>query len=149
MEMADAYWHDFLRKTGRDAGLRYLECTMFGEPDYADDLLALVLTGQKRATASSLFYYQATGEKPPEPGDYSIITDRLGNPRSVIQTVAVTTLPFRAMSFDVCRREGEDECLETWQQAHMAYFQREGARVGYVFTWNMPVLFEDFKLVYA
>ena len=43
---------------------------------------------------------------------------------------------------------GEDECLETWQEAHRRFFTQDGDEMGYAFTEDMPVLFEDFEVVY-
>lgn len=143
------FWREFLDQKGLDPGLRYLECTMFGEPEHADRLLDLVLAGKKRATTSSLRYYQVTGGRPPQPGDYSIVTNGAGKPRCVIQTRSVTRLSFSQMTYEICRREGEDDDLATWKAGHKAYFEREGSRCGYAFSPDMPLLFEDFELVYV
>ena len=143
----EQFWRAFLQETGRSAETRYLECFHFdnNEPS-ANALLALVLSGKKRATASSLYAFpEGQG---PKPGDLSIVTDWAGNPHCVIETRAVTILPFREMSFEICSREGEDECLETWLAGHRRFFTQDGAEMGYQFTEDMPVLFEDFEVIY-
>ncbi len=54
----------------------------------------------------------------PEVGSLSIVTDWLGNPACVIETTRLHTLPFSEIDFALCSLEGEDTCLETWQQNH-------------------------------
>jgi len=67
-----------------------------------------VLEGTKRATASSLLAFEHRGESIPQVGEYFIITDWDGNPGCVAKTTAVTILPFNEITYDICKREGED-----------------------------------------
>ena len=146
MEIAQ-FWQIFLESTGRDPETRYQECFHFDDNECsANELLALVLSGKKRATASSLYAFPE-GEHP-RPGNLSIVTDWAGNPRCVIETRNVQILPFREMTFEICSREGEDECLETWQAGHRRFFTQDGEEMGYIFSEDMPVVFEDFEVVY-
>ena len=110
-------------------------------------LLDLVLQGKKRATSSSLAGYQLSGEEPPEEGDLSVITDWDGNPRCVIRTVRVTLIPYRDITFDLARLEGEDDTLDSWRMNHGKFFREEGKELGYEFTEDMTVVFEEFEVV--
>lgn len=144
-----AFWKEFLRKNGLDEQTEYIECFHFELTEYwANELLRLVLEGQKRATSSSLWGYENNGEKSPQPGDYSIVTDWEGNPRCVIQTTSVTVLPFNRITYELCKLEGEDDNLESWQEGHRSFFRREGEERGYSFSEEMPVIFEEFQVVY-
>jgi len=116
--------------------------------DSASFLLDLVLKGQKRATASSLYAYQIEKEELPKIGEYSIVTDFDGHPYAVIQTKAITILPYKDMTYDICMREGEDDTLSSWQQSHQHFFTEEGKLLGYTFSEDMLVVFEDFEVVY-
>lgn len=109
----------------------------------------MVLSGKKQATASSLLSYEIEGCRIPQIGDYNIVTDWKGNPRCVIETTNVTILPFNQITFDICRREGEDDTLESWQKGHRNFFMEDGKKLGYEFSENMPVVFEDFKVVFS
>lgn len=147
--LTDAYFADFLKQNGLDPHTPYLDAFYFDlTREAATYLLSLVLTGQKRATASSLTGYQLSGEEPPKVGDYSVVTDFDGNPQCVIQTKAVTIMPYCDITYEICKREGEDDCLESWQRSHTAFFTDEGKAMGYTFTKDMPVIFEDFEVVY-
>ena len=146
----DRFWKDFLSHTGRDPETKYISCFHFELTErWANELLGLVLSGKKRATASSLISFEIENEPLPGPGDLSIVTDWAGEPRCVIETTCVTVLPFNAMTFDICSREGEDECLETWVDGHRRFFTAEGNEMGYEFCEDMPVVFEDFEVVYS
>lgn len=148
-EEVAAYWQAFLRETGKPPDTRYIECFHFEMlEEVSNELLSLTLGGQKRATCSSALAYRVTGEKQPEPGDFSIVTDFFGHPRCIIQTTAAQMLPFHSVSWEMARREGEDETLASWRQNHVRFFTREGEALGYAFSWDMQVIFEDFVIVY-
>ena len=114
----------------------------------ANYLLDLVLSGVKKATASSLYAYQIENEALPKVGEYSIVTDFFGHPYAVIQTKAITILPFKEMTYEICKREGEDDTLLSWQNNHIHFFKEEGKLLGYTFDEQMMVVFEDFEVVY-
>lgn len=143
----EQFWKTFLETTGRDPNTKYYECFHFtNEERLANELLELVLAGKKRATSSSQLCY-AEGEGP-KPGYLSIVTDWDGTPHCVIETKAVQVIPFNEMTYEICSREGEDECLETWQEGHRHFFLMDCQEMGYEFTEDMPVVFEDFEVVY-
>jgi len=149
MNELEAFWNRFLDKAGRASNTTYFEAFHFClTEELANELLELVLIGKKRATASSYEAYRLEGCEPPKIGDLSIVTDWNGTPRCVIETTATMILPFNEMTFDICQREGEDECLETWKDGHARFFSEEGNEVGYKFTEDMMVLFEDFQVIY-
>ena len=149
MVAINEFWQNFLTATGKDSATTYLEAFHFDLSEtIANDLLALVLAGVKKATAGSLLAYHLSGERIPQPGDYRIITDWAGNPHCVIETTRVTILPFDEITYDICKREGEDDNLASWQKSHRRFFTEEGKALGYEFTEKMPVVFEDFEVVY-
>lgn len=145
----EAFWQRFLRETCRDPATQYYDCFYFDLTEKnANELLALVLEGKKKATASSLYAFEAEGRELPGPGTLSIVTDFAGNPRCVMETTAVTVLAFKDMTFALCSLEGEDDCLFSWQRSHTRFFTEEGKQLGYLFTEEMPVVFEEFAVVY-
>ncbi|MCL2671345.1 MAG: ASCH domain-containing protein [Clostridiales bacterium] len=144
------FWQAFLAAAGLDKTIEYIECFHFDLTEAnANVLLKLVLAGEKKATASSLLACERVIGRIPQVGDYSIVTDWNGDPRCVIETTAVTILPFGEMTFDICKREGEDDNLESWKEGHRRFFTAEGKIEGYVFSEDMLVVFEDFEVVFA
>lgn len=145
----DEFFIRFLQKENLDLSTKYLEAFHFELSEkLANELLDLVLQGKKRATASSVEAYKDSSESMPEIGDYSIITDWDNNPRCVIKTTNVQLIPFKEMSYDICKREGEDDTLKSWQDGHRRFYVEEGKKLGYTFDTDMLVVFEDFEVVY-
>ena len=144
------FWDSFLLETGKNVNTEYIECFHFERTEeLANRLLELVLSGQKQATSSSLYAYEIEGDRIPQQGDYSIVTDWVGTPRCVIETTAVTVLPFNKITYEICKREGEDDTLESWRDGHIRFFIHDGKELGYTFSEDMPVVFEDFRVVFV
>ncbi|MCA0378022.1 MAG: ASCH domain-containing protein [Actinobacteria bacterium] len=125
------------------------EAWAFGAtPDHADGLLALVLDGTKTGTASSFWDYEWTGDPLPAVGEYSIILDARNRPRAVIEIVEVAVVPFSAVTEQHAHSEGEgDRTLASWREIHERYWRlhSENPRG---FEADMPVVCEQFRLVY-
>ena len=148
MKVAD-FWQDFLRDTGLDKNTSYSDCYYFAlNEEIANSLLELVLSGKKQATASSLLAYEKEQAPLPQVGEYSVITDFDGEPWCVVQTKQVRVIPFNEMTFVICQAEGEDENLASWKNGHRKFFNSEGETLGYQFTETMPIVFENFKMIY-
>lgn len=145
----EEFWSKFLQETNREQNTKYIDCFHFELTEkLANELLELVLIGQKKATASSLLAYELNGERVPRIGDLSIVTDWNNDPKCVIETTNITIIPFKDITYEICKREGEDDNLESWRQGHIRFFMSEASELGYTFTEDMPVVFEDFKVIY-
>ena len=150
MDKIQVFWNGFLKERKMDPNTSYYESFYFDRSEEAaNDLLRLVLNGKKRATASNLISYEAEGESIPQVGDLSIVTDWYGNPHCVIQTTQVSLIPFKDMTYDICKREGEDENLESWRNNHLKYFKADAEEHGFEFSEDMVVVFEDFEVIYT
>ena len=110
-------------------------------------LLELVLQGRKKATSSSLDSFQLTSEKLPEEGSLSVITDWDDKPRCVVRTKRVLILPYKDIDWKLAKLEGEDESLASWQSSHESFFKEEGRLLGYQFSHDMKVVFEEFEVI--
>ena len=115
----------------------------------ADDLLALVLSGTKTATASSLWDYEHIGEPLPESGWLNIILDGRGVPNALVETIAVDVVPFDEVSEAHAFKEGEgDRSLSSWREVHERYW-REHSESPRGFAPDMPVVCEELRLLHA
>jgi len=149
MDKIKSFWQKFLKDTNRDLNTTYIEVFHFELTEkLATELLKLVLEGKKQATAASLKSFEINNEKIPKPGDLSIVTDFEGNPKCVIETTNIELIPFNEMTYDICKREGEDDTLESWKKGHKRFYEAEGTIMGYEFTEDLIVVFEDFKMIY-
>ena len=145
-----AYWARFIASVGGIDTARFYEAFHFGDnAELANALATLVLAGTKRATAGSVWSFEAEGRAPPDPGDLSIVTDWAGTPLCVIQTTQVDIVAFDAVTAEFASVEGEgDGSLEYWREGHTKYFIRECSRLGRTFSGSMPVACERFNVVF-
>jgi uncharacterized protein YhfF len=58
---------------------------------------SLVVAGTETSTASLLWVYEAEGDRPPKPGDLSIVLDGRDHPVCIIVTTEVRIIPFDEM----------------------------------------------------
>ena len=115
----------------------------------ANECALLVLNGVKQATTPSLYWFKANNETLPEVGDLAIFTNWQGQPLGIIETVSVTITAFNQINADYAALEGEgDKSLEYWQHVHWDYYQRELAGTGYQCHPEMPLVCEQFRLVF-
>lgn len=150
-EHVKAFWSTFLAETGRARDTALYDVFHFDDnEESADALVALVLEGRKRATASLLWHYEARGKRLPRPGDLSIVTDWRGAPRCVIETTAVEVRGFDEVDAGFAAAEGEgDLSLAYWRDVHWAFFGRLCAALGREGSPDMPVVCERFRVVFT
>ena len=123
----------------RETEIEGLERFSFAEGgELADSLLALVLTGEKRATC----WDAALGELT-EVGRLMVACDSDGRPRAVLRTVKLVQSRFRDVTSEFAEKEGEgDLSLMWWRDAHERYFRRNGN-----FSPEMMLWCEEFEVV--
>jgi uncharacterized protein YhfF len=148
-ELVNQFWRRFIEYHKMNPNTTYLSVFHFELTErVANELLELVLVGKKKATASSLKAFEICNEPLPNVDDLHIITDWKGYPHCVIQTKAVMILPYKDMTYEICKREGEDDSLESWQLGHKRFFVEEGKELGYKFSEDLQIVFEDFEVIY-
>jgi uncharacterized protein YhfF len=101
---------------------RELETFSFGDSaELADQLLALVLEGKKRATCWAI----SEGMKGAALEKCMVACDSVGRPRAVLQTIELTQRRFDEVDEAFACDEGEgDRSLAFWRAAHQRYFTR-------------------------
>lgn len=144
------FWQAFSDAVGGADAARFYDVCVFGDSEaLANELAELVLRGIKRATAGSVWSYEAEGKRIPAPGDLSIVTNWAGSPVCIIETELVEVVPFSEVSSEFAATEGEgDGSLSFWREAHRQYFTRECARAGRQFSEDLLVACERFKVAY-
>lgn len=147
----DAFWQRFQPAAGRAGRVGLApEAWPFGDSvELADDLIALVLTGIKRATAGAVADYEHQNEPLPTAGQLEIATDGLMRPRAVLELTEVRVGPLSSVDAAFAYDEGEgDRSLAYWVEAHKGFFQRYLPTIGVAFSPDMPTVFQRFKVVY-
>src|ERR1700733_3942030 len=110
-----------------------LETFAFGDgPDLANGLLALVLSGAKRATC----WAECQGLLSAEVGKLMVVLDGQGIPKAVLKTIELTKRRFDEVDEALTYDEGEgDRTLRYWREAHTRYFTRLGSYAPNMMLW--------------
>lgn len=146
------YWRAFLDSLPEEKRNLYKDYSVWHFCDNqkgANDLVDLVLRGIKTATCSLLWSYETEGELPPNPGEISVVTNWVGEPLCIIVTREVKVVPFIEVEEEHAFNEGEgDRSLAYWRKVHWDVFSRECAKIGKKAQEDMPLVCEQFELVY-
>lgn len=149
LSLADEFWQKFIESTGTDPESRCSGDINFESKGFNNDAqIAMILTGQKTATFSSLASYNIDGEPLPVTGELYMVFDRGDNPRAIIEIESVNIVPFNEVTWSMAQQEGEDENLEMWREKEREYLEEEGSIVGFDFVPDMKLIFQTFKVVY-
>lgn len=123
-------------------GLRTLELGTPGE--LRQELLGLVLSGPKRATAGLLSDYEIEGEALETVGEQLVLVGDDGRRVGVVEITEAHVVPFAEVSDDFAEAEGEGFTGRLdWATAHRAFWERIGRRI----DDRTPVVCLRFKLI--
>jgi uncharacterized protein YhfF len=115
----------------------------------ANNCAMLVINGEKRATASLLWAYEAEKEPLPEIGQLSVITNWKKIPQCIIETTSVKICPWNEVGPEFAFEEGEgDKSLNYWQTEHWKALSQECKQLGREPNEKMPLVLENFKVIY-
>jgi len=127
-----------------DASRRFYEIFQIGNSlEAADEGAALIKQGVKTATSSLLWVYQATNKPLPAVGSLSIVTDGLGDPVCVVETITVDIKGFAEVDAAFAYDYGEwDRTLETWRARCWEFNAPRCHALGKAPTPGMPLVCE-------
>lgn len=139
-------WQAFLAVSPEAEGAGFTAWQFGGDPD---GLAQLVLRGIKTATTSALVFYEIEQEPLPPVGGYNLILDSRGRPVCITRTTRVYVTPFDRVTPDHAHKEGEgDLSLDYWRGIHRDFFFKELEEVGLTFHQELPVVCEEFEVVF-
>ena len=129
--------------------LKYNSWSFGDNKELADELVDIVLRGEKTATTSLYCLYEIENESLPKVGDLGVVTDFDENAKCVIKTNKVSVLPFLEVNAEFAYKEGEgDKSLEYWRECHINFFSRLLKELDMNFSEDMLVVCEEFVVVY-
>lgn len=123
----------------------------FGDSKHmANDLALLVVSGRKTATASLHWVYAFFNEAIPKVGEFNIILNGDEIPMCITKTKEINIIAYDQVGEKFAFDEGEgDQSLEYWRKVHWEFFARECKTMGREPEKNMPIVCEQFILVYT
>ncbi len=147
----EQWWNDFVaaRIAADQRVPQAAPAFQFGDTaEMADRLLALVVDGPKRATASCRLDYAADGSDLPEVGEAAVVCDGRGRPAALVETTEVRIGRLGSVDEAFAWDEGEgDRTLADWLRMHRNFFERSLGPVWERWGDDLPVVFERFALV--
>jgi uncharacterized protein YhfF len=122
----------------------------FGDSaELSDELLGLVVNGQKRATADLVDEFLARDEPLPRVGSHWVACDGAGRPTVILRSTELRIGTITSVDVAFARDEGEDDgSLESWLTGHRRYWERTCAARGKGFTDDDEIVFERFRIVW-
>ncbi len=118
-----AFWDAYRAAAGLPADTPHGAFAFGSGERMADQLLALVLSGAKRATAGLLAEYEAEGVDPFRDGFHEVVVDGRGRPGCIIRYEGIRLCRFGDVDAAFAAREGEgDGSLAYWREGHFRYF---------------------------
>lgn len=143
-----SFWEAFRSDRGVPQQ-HYDVCRMGDSAGLGDDLLALVLSGVKRATACLLRDVESGGETMAHVGGHVVVLDGKDRPCAIWRTRTVDVKPLDEVDDAFAWDEGEGErTREDWLALHLRYFTRRAREQGLSFGPSLPAVFERFTLVW-
>lgn len=124
-----------------------LRSAEFGPPGpLRDQLVRLILDGQKTVTSSLVSDYEIEGEALPEPGELDLLLDSNDRGVAVLETVAVTVVPLGDIPWSHVVAEGEGHTsLADWRRDHERFWA-DNSPAGHLDD-STPVVMQEFRVV--
>lgn len=150
MSNLEEYWRAFLKESGQseDDVVFSGELVFENEGNTGEEQLALVLGGEKTASFTPFPAYEINFEPLPVAGEVYIVEDRNGEPKCIIELTDVVVIPFNEVTWEMARKEGEDENLAQWQDKQREFLQDEADLCGFEFTEDIKLVFETYRVIY-
>lgn len=146
---AEEFWKKYLKETGKPENTPFSGELSFGEDPEESSFLILQIMQEKKTVFSSSYYsFEIDRVSLPKKGNVYVITDWQDTPYAIIETIDVTTLPFNCVPWSLAKKEGEADTMKEWQELKSEFFEYDADVMGYNFSQTMPVVFEEFKVVY-
>lgn len=142
---ADEMFAQFLKE--KNLPQTNFEAFSFGTD--ADLLAEFVLQGKKTACSSAYEVYAHEKAPLPTAGQYCVVLDSRNEAVCVVRTNLVYVCAFEKVAPLHAAKEGEgDGSLSYWRRVHEEFFTKELENIGQTFDRQMPVVCEEFEVVY-
>jgi len=148
----EAFWSGFLesRSAPQDANERFYESFRIGLDDEdAETGATLILSGEKTATSSLLWEYEASGKAQPPLGNLSVVENGRRVPVCVVTTTWIELIRFDDVDAQFAYEYGEgDRTLEGWRKMFRPYYAKACAGLGRELSGDTPLICERFRVIY-
>lgn len=123
---ARSFWAAYVTEQvarGEPSPRLYDTMVIGGDAASTDAGAGLILSGKKTATSALPSDFEGPNQRPPRPGDLSLVLDGSGNPVCIVQTKWVLRQQVGDVDEAFARDYGEwDGTLATWRERILAYY---------------------------
>ena len=149
MTPIDEFWEEFIQKTGRSEEDKCAgDLTFEAKGFVGDEMISLVLSGKKTAFFSSWATYSIDQEPLPVSGELYSVVNNNNEPQCVIEFANIQIIPYNEVTWQMAQKEGEDENLDAWREKQREYLEDEGHIVGFDFSPDIRLVYQEFKVIY-
>lgn len=144
------FWKQYLKDTNQNEN----EAVYSGELVFEDEgmtgrtQLSMVLSGSKTAMFTPLETIEINLEKTPVTGEVYVVLDTDDEPRCVIELTDVRIIPLNEISWELARKDGEDEDMQDWKEKMEEFLEEEADLCGFEALPDSKIVCEIFKLIY-
>jgi uncharacterized protein YhfF len=147
-DQIEAFWLDYQRACG--VQVEGFSATAFGHSRaVADELAALIRSGDKRAHATLERDFEAEGDELPRPGEHIVVLDGRGTPQAIVRIKHVERRYFNDIDDEFAFECGEgDRTLAWWLVAYRQEFAERAEAQGFQVGEKAVLILEYFELVW-
>ena len=144
------FWKQYLKDTNQNEN----EAVYSGELVFEDEgmtgrtQLSMVLSGSKTAMFTPLETIEINLEKMPVTGEVYVVLDTNDEPRCVIELTDVRIIQLNEISWELARKDGEDEDMQDWKEKMEEFLEEEADLCGFEALPDSKIVCEIFKLIY-
>jgi uncharacterized protein YhfF len=144
----ERWWLDYQRAC--QVQVEGFSATAFGHTRaVADELAALIRSGDKRAHATLERDFEAEGDALPRPGEHIVVLDGRGAPRAIVRLRHVERRFFNEIDDEFAFECGEgDRTLAWWLVAYRQEFAERAEAQGFQVGEKAVLILEYFELVW-
>jgi 5-formyltetrahydrofolate cyclo-ligase len=143
------YWNDYLDSINQSNRDLYVEASIAGDLNLADELLNLYLDGKKTAGSSLVKDFVLAEDELPKVGNHWIVLDKNEKPCCILKTVKVEVNRFVDVTQEIAIAEGEgDLSVEHWRKIHKDFFTPYLSEWGITDLDNEDVITEFYEIVF-
>ena len=147
-DQIEAFWLEYQRACG--VQVEGFSATALGHSRaVADELSALIRSGDKRAHATLERDFEAEGDDLPRPGEHIVVLDGRGTPQVIVRIKHVERRYFNDIDDEFAFECGEgDRTLAWWLVAYRQEFAERAEAQGFQVGEKAVLILEYFELVW-
>jgi len=145
----DAYWNA-AKASSASIGEDYWVRRIGANKPVVDNILALVLSGEKCGTFGLKHLLDRQPGNGPTMGGEAVVVDMDGVPHAIVRTLQLTPVAYKDITEDHLTIEGPGaRQLDRWQEIHWPYWSALLEPHGLEPSADMIVMVEHFELIYS